>query len=58
MVGEVAFDAFVAEGLEVVVAEHHIDAETREAAVVGGAEAETLVAVGVAEGLADASIEP
>jgi len=58
VVGDVGVDAAVAEGGELFAAEHHVDAEAWEAAVVGGAEAGALVTVGVVEVVGDLAVEP
>ena len=51
-------EAAIGEGAQPVVAEHHVDAEPREAAVEGGADAAPLVAVGVVQVVGEACVEP
>ena len=57
VVGEGGLDAAVAEGGELLGAEHHVDAEAGETAVIGGAEPQSLVAVGIIQILGNLTIE-
>ena len=47
VVGDVGFDAFVCKGFEIFVEKNVVDAEGREIAVVGGAEAVAFLAESV-----------